>query len=284
MGEDFFEEDVQFQIPLILQDITDFDEVFTKKLYLEGNITSIKIGNSKEITSLQKLWIPSVSGSSVSGHVEGVNAYSLVSTHDSGAQLKEQMNNLIKHFQPLINHGNHKFNLVDFDICKESQLPAVTDETQRSILQTHYQKGYRATVGTIITNRGDREIKTCISKMLKSQNTDYTTILDGMSVPRNLMNLLSREKLLTGNLRYHLLTLKVLPISYNVSDVTNYSPQNLRMALSFAKLVPYLLDPQDDEVIVPKQLQDMHLRAVELFKKHNSDEVEDYREDNGLLN
>ena len=52
--QDYQEIDFENQVPLVLQEITDFDEIFKHHYHFEGNLTSIKVGNSSEISSLQK--------------------------------------------------------------------------------------------------------------------------------------------------------------------------------------------------------------------------------------
>ena len=282
--EDFFPENIESKIPNVIQDITDFDKVFTKILYLRSNLSTIKIGNSKEITSLQKLWMPAVSGESVLGQVEGINSYSLVSFYDSGSKLKESMDYFINYFQPSINFGINKLNIIDYDIRNKNQLTELTNLENRDILQGKYSGGFRANIGTVIKRGNNKRTKECINTIYKSKNTDYTNILDGLDVPTNLKPLLRKNKLLTGNFKFYLLSLKTLPVKYNISDIKKLPAKKIRIATSFAKLTPYLLDPQDNELMVPQNLKDKYLRAVDLFMKNNSNETQNFTEDHRLLN
>lgn len=281
--EEFFPEDIEAKIPSVIQNITDFDEVFTKKLELKSNLTLIKLGDSKAISSLQKLWMPSISGESIRGQVEGISSYSLVSFYDEGSKLKETVDDLINYFQPSINFGKFRFNMTDFDLRKKSQIRELIDKTQRDIHFGKYPKGFRASVGTVIKGVDNKRTKECIKTILKSNNIDYTNILDEFSVPRNLKSSLKREKLFSGNFRYYLLSLKILPVRYNISDIKNIDAKKLRIAISLAKLSPYLLDPKGDEIIVPTNLKGKHIRGTDMFLKGSKNIANDYINDHKLL-
>jgi len=279
----FFREDIEARTPTTMQDITDFDEALARRIHLRSNITAIRIGGSKSVSSLQKLWFPSVSGMSIKGQVEGINSYSLVDFRDDGSYVKEKMDYFVKHFQPQINEGVNRFSLIDFNLTNTPAVKLITNPQNRSIFEGGYISGFRANTGTVISGRRKERTLNSINSIWKSPSTDYTNILDGIDVPTNLESQLKREKMLTLNLRYLLFCLRVLPVSYSIQDIKEKSPQQLRMGQAFAKLSPYMLSPSSDEVIVPQKMRDIHLRAVELFNKDNNKEVQDYIEDNNLL-
>ncbi len=281
--QEFYEENLELKIPLIIQDIIDFDEVFAKRFDLKSNTSAIRVGDSKEITSFQKLWLPSVSGEAINGHIEGINAYSLISSTDSGSIIKEKMDSFVSHFQPSINAGNGKFSMIDFDLRSSEQLPELIDPKQRTIQDGRYLAGYRANVGTVISHGQTENTKACIQAMRNSPNTDYVNVLDELSIPTDLLSRLGKEKLLVGNLRYHLLSLNILPVKYSVKEAAPLDPQQLRMAIAIAKASPYLLDPISDEILVSEKLKDIHLRAASLFKKDNAKEVDEYIDDHHIL-
>ena len=66
-------------------------------------------------------------------------------------------------------------------------------------------------------------------------------------------------------------------------DVKDMTAQDLRMSLGFAKLSPYLLAPNGDEVMIPERLKDVYIRGIALFKKENTNEVQDYMEEEKLI-
>ncbi len=281
--EQFFSEEIIMKIPRTIQDLTDFDEVFTKRLQLESRTTSIKIGNDKEITSLQKFWLPSISGETIAGQTEGINAYTLTTHQDSGSRLKEQLDYLINFFQPYVNTGPDRFNSVDFNVQRVEQTAPFLDPTQRDLFKTSFFGGFRATVGTVISGIEPKRTKECVEAISFSENIDYVNLLQEMSVPTNLQSSLNKEKQLAGDLRYHLLCLRVLPVCYVVQDVKDILPQDLRMALAFSKSTPYLLDPKNDDSIIPQRLKDQYITAVSLFKKENTQETRDFIADVPLL-
>ena len=84
-------------------------------------------------------------------------------------------------------------------------------------------------------------------------------------------------------MRYHLLCLKVLPVSYGIKEVSDIPPADLRMAHAFSKATPYLLDPNSDEELVPQKLKERYITAVQRFRKENKRETTDFIKDTPFL-
>lgn len=275
LGEEFIGHKIAPKIPLPIQDITDFGKVLFKRINVFSNVFSIPIGNSVEINSLQELWMSSVSGESIKGHIQGLNSYNLITSSYSSTRNKARMEYLINYFQPFINNGSNRFNEINFNLYHQNQLKMLVDTSQRDIITGKYLSGYRANVGTIIQQRNKKDREECIRQMLESKNTDLVNWLDDLEISTGLKGALQREKLFSGNFRYYLLALKALPIKYKIADIEGKNPSDLRMATAFAKLIPNILDPKNDEVIVPNYLKDSYLEAVKRFKKENSQIIED---------
>ncbi|MCK5140546.1 MAG: hypothetical protein KAQ85_11940, partial [Thermodesulfovibrionia bacterium] len=283
LGKEFIEHKIAPKIPLPIQDITDFGKVLFKRINVFSNVHSIPIGNSVEINSLQELWMSSVSGESIKGHIQGLNSYNLITSSYSNTINKERMDYLINYFQPFVNKGSNRFNEISFGLYHQNQLKMLVDTNQRDITTGKYLGGYRANVGTIIQQRNKKDREECIKMMLKSKNTDLTNWLDDLEVRTGLKSALQREKLFSGNFRYYLLALKALPIKYKIKDIESKNPSDLRMAAAFAKLIPNILDPKNDEVIIPNRLKDSYLGAVKRFKKNNYQIIEDNLRDHHVF-
>ena len=167
LGKEFIEHKIAPKIPLPIQDITDFGKVLFKRINVFSNVHSIPIGNSVEINSLQELWMSSVSGESIKGHIQGLNSYNLITSSYSNTINKERMDYLINYFQPFVNKGSNRFNEINFGLYHQNQLKMLVDTSQRDITTGKYLGGYRANVGTIIQQRNKKDREECIIMMLK---------------------------------------------------------------------------------------------------------------------